>query len=171
MFTYLFKPNRRKSRRSTPLTRKDIFFDDEMIENYIRFTEKWYFKMEPFQKFLAAFVFLFYKKDRTIFFDQFFYFMGRGGGKNGLISSLVHFFISPLHGIDRYNISIVANSELQAKTSFKEIYETIGSHDILKKLLYRTKLLIGLKRNKFRTTIPYLERSHERWTQRRRGHL
>lgn len=127
------------------LTREDIFFDDEMIENYIRFTEKWYFKMEPFQKFLAAFVFLFYKKDRTIFFDQFFYFMGRGGGKNGLISSLVHFFISPLHGIDRYNISIVANSELQAKTSFKEIYETIGSHDILKKLFYRTKLLIASK--------------------------
>jgi phage terminase large subunit-like protein len=127
------------------LTREDIFFDDEMIENYIRFTEKWYFKLEPFQKFIAAFIFLFYKKDRSIFFDQFFFFLGRGGGKNGLISSLAHFFISPLHGIDRYNISIVANSELQAKTSFKEIYETIGSHDILKKLFYRTKLLIASK--------------------------
>ena len=127
------------------LTREDVFFDDEMIENYIRFTEKWYFKMEPFQKFIAAFIFLFYKKDRSIFFDQFFFFLGRGGGKNGLISSLAHFFISPLHGIDRYNISIVANSELQAKTSFKEIYETIGSHDILKKLFYRTKLLIASK--------------------------
>ena len=127
------------------LTREDIFFDDEMIENYIRFTEKWYFKLEPFQKFIAAFIFLFYKKDRSIFFDQFFFFLGRGGGKNGLISSIAHFFISPLHGIDRYNISIVANSELQAKTSFKEIYETIGSHDILKKLFYRTKLLIASK--------------------------
>ena len=127
------------------LTREDVFFDDKMIENYIRFTEKWYFKLEPFQKFIAAFIFLFYKKDRSIFFDQFFFFLGRGGGKNGLISSLAHFFISPLHGIDRYNISIVANSELQAKTSFKEIYETIGSHDILKKLFYRTKLLIASK--------------------------
>jgi phage terminase large subunit-like protein len=127
------------------LPREDIFFDDEMIENYIRFTEKWYFKLEPFQKFIAAFIFLFYKKDRSIFFDQFFFFLGRGGGKNGLISSIAHFFISPLHGIDRYNISIVANSELQAKTSFKEIYETIGSHDILKKLFYRTKLLIASK--------------------------
>jgi phage terminase large subunit-like protein len=125
------------------LPREDIFFDDDMIENFIRFTEKWYFKMEPFQKFIAAFVFLFYKNDRTIFFDQFFFFMGRGGGKNGLISAFAHFFISPLHGIDRYNISIVANSELQAKTSFKEIYEAIGSHDILKKMFYRTKLLIA----------------------------
>jgi phage terminase large subunit-like protein len=131
--------------RTHVLTRDDLFFDDEMIENYIRFTEKWYFKLEPFQKFIAAFIFLFYKKDRSIFFDQFFFFLGRGGGKNGLISSIAHFFISPLHGIDRYNISIVANSELQAKTSFKEIYETIGSHDILKKLFYRTKLLIASK--------------------------
>lgn len=125
------------------LSRNDLYFDHEMIENYIRFTEKWYFKMEPFQKFIGAFVFLFYEEDRTIFFDQFFIFMARGAGKNGLISSICHFFISPLHGIDRYNISIVANSELQAKTSFKEIYETIGNHDILKKLFYRTKLLIA----------------------------
>ena len=129
--------------KTNVLSREDIFFDEKMIENYIRFTEKWYFKLEPFQKFIAAFIFLFYIKDRSIFFDQFFFFMGRGGGKNGLISSLAHFFISPLHGIDRYNISIVANSELQAKTSFKEIYETIGSHDILKRLFYRTKLIIA----------------------------
>lgn len=125
------------------LTRDDIFFDETLIENYIKFTEKWYFTMEPFQKFIAAFVFLYYKKDRSLFFDQFFLFMARGAGKNGQISSLAHFFISPLHGIEKYNISIVANSELQAKTSFKEVYETIGNHDILKKLFYRTKLLIS----------------------------
>ena len=127
------------------LTRDDLYFDEKLIENYIKFTEKWYFKMEPFQKFIAAFVFLFHKKDDSIFFDQFFLFMGRGAGKNGLISSLAHFFISPLHGIERYNISIVANSELQAKTSFKEVYETIGAHDVLKSLFYRTKLLIASK--------------------------
>ena len=125
------------------LTREDVFFDDELIENYIRFTEKWYFKTEPFQRFIAAFIFLFYKKDRTIVFDQFFLLMARGAGKNGFISSICHFLISPLHGIEKYNISIVANSELQAKTSFKEIYEAIGNHEVLKKLFYRTKLLIS----------------------------
>lgn len=125
------------------LTRDDIFFDDEMIDNCIRFTEKWYFPTEPFQRFIIAFIFLFYKTDRSVVFDQFFIFMARGGGKNGLISAVCHFLISALHGIQKYNISIVANSELQAKTSFKEIYETIGDHEILKKLFYRTKLLIA----------------------------
>jgi phage terminase large subunit-like protein len=125
------------------LTRDDLFFDDDMIEKCIRFTEKWYFKTEPFQRFIIAFIFLFHRSDRSVVFDQFFIFMARGAGKNGLISAVCHFLISPLHGIERYNISIVANSELQAKTSFKEIYETIGAHDILKKLFYRTKLLIA----------------------------
>ena len=125
------------------LTRDDIFFDDEMIENCIRFIEKWYFETEPFQRFIIAFIFLFHRSDRSVVFDQFFIFMARGAGKNGLISGVGHFLISPLHGIEKYNISIVANSELQAKTSFKEVYETIGNHEILKKLFHRTKLLIS----------------------------
>src|SRR5690554_1826823 len=105
------------------LTRDDLYFDEEMHENYITFTEKHYFPLEPFQKFFTAFVFLFYKEDDAVFYEQFLLFMARGAGKNGLISSLSHFFISPLHGIDRYNVSIVANNEKQAKTSFKEIYD------------------------------------------------
>ncbi|KIV34458.1 hypothetical protein, partial [Vibrio parahaemolyticus] len=88
------------------LVRDDIYFNEEMIENYIKFTEKWYFKLQPFQKFIAPFVFLYYKEDDSVFYDQFFITMSRGGGKNGFISSLSHFFISPLHGIPKYNISI-----------------------------------------------------------------
>lgn len=121
------------------LVRDDIYFNDEMIENYIKFTEKWYFPLQPFQKFLAAFVFLFYKEDDSVFYEQFFYTMSRGAGKNGLITSLSHFFISPLHGIPKYNISIVANSELQAKTSFKEMYDVIDSHEILAEMFKHKK--------------------------------
>lgn len=47
--------------------------------------------------------------------------MGRGGGKNGLISAISDFLSTPLHGVKEYHISIVANSEDQAKTSFDEI--------------------------------------------------
>ena len=124
------------------LVRDDIFFDTKMHENYIKFTEKWYFKLDIFQKFLTAFVFLFYKEDDSVFYEQFFIEMARGAGKNGLISTLCNFFISPLHGIPRYNISIVANSEKQAKVSFQEIYDVVGSHEVLNKMFYRTKLEI-----------------------------
>jgi phage terminase large subunit-like protein len=124
------------------LVREDIYFNEDMHLKYIKFTEKWYFKLDCFQKFLTAFVFLFYKEDDSVFYEQFLIMMARGAGKNGLISSLSHFFISPLHGIPKYNISIVANSELQAKTSFKEIYDIIGSHKVLGEMFYRTKVEI-----------------------------
>lgn len=124
------------------LSRDDLYFDEQLIENFVKFAEKWYFPLQPFQKFIAAFVFLFHKEDNSVFYEQFLIMMARGGGKNGFISALSHFFISPLHGIPRYNISIVANSELQAKTSFKEIYDVIESNKVLEDLFYRTKVEI-----------------------------
>ncbi|MFP7447103.1 terminase TerL endonuclease subunit [Bacillus infantis] len=124
------------------LPRDDLYFDEEMLENFIKFAERWYFPLNPFQKFLAAFVFLFYKEDDAVFYEQFLWLMARGAGKNGLISALSHFFISPLHGIPRYNVSIVANNEKQAKTSFKEIYDTIGNREVLEDMFYRTKVEI-----------------------------
>lgn len=124
------------------LPRDDLYFDEEMHENFITFAEKYYFTLEPFQKFITAFVFFLYEEDDAVFYEQFLLLMARGAGKNGLISALSHFFISPLHGIDRYNVSIVANNEKQAKTSFKEIYDTIGSKEVLEDMFYRTKVEI-----------------------------
>ncbi len=69
--------------------------------------------------------FLFRKEDDEVVFDEFVINMGRGGGKNGFISTLANYFISELHGIDYYDVSIVANSEKQAKRSFQECFRTI----------------------------------------------
>ncbi|WP_102707008.1 terminase TerL endonuclease subunit [Terribacillus saccharophilus] len=124
------------------LPRDDLYFDETMLENFIKFAERWYFPLEPFQKFFSAFAFLFHKEDDANFYEQFLLLMGRGAGKNGLISALAHFFISPLHGIPKYNVSIVANNEKQAKTSFKEVYDTIGSKEVLEDMFYRTKVEI-----------------------------
>ena len=135
------------------LVRDDLYFDEKMIENYIKFAEKWYFPLQPFQKFMAAFIFLFHKEDDSVFYEQFFITMGRGGGKNGFVSTLSHFFISPLHGIPRYNISIVANNEKQAKMSFNEIFDTIETHDTLDDLFYKTKVLI--KGNDTKSELQY----------------
>ena len=132
-------------------SRDDIYFDIEIHERYIAFAEKNYFKLNPFQKFLTAFVFLYYKEEDYPFFEQFFIYMARGAGKNGLISTLTHFFISDLHGIDNYNVSIVANSEDQAKTSHDEIYRAIhngDNSDVLKDLFYATKSQIQSRTGK-----------------------
>ncbi|ECL4452872.1 terminase large subunit [Listeria monocytogenes] len=113
------------------LTRNDLYFDETRIDNFIRFSEKWYYKLEPFQKFIAAFVFLYRKKDDEVHFKEIFLTFGRGGGKNGFISVLAHFFISPLHGIKRYSISIVANSEEQAMTSFDDVFNCIKDNKLI----------------------------------------
>ncbi|WP_078410276.1 terminase TerL endonuclease subunit [Priestia abyssalis] len=138
------------------LSRDDLYFDDEMIENCIRFGEKWYFPISSFQKFLVAFVFLFYKSNDRVFYRKHLWMLGRGGGKNGLISVVTHFLISPLHGIKEYNVSIVANSEEQAKTSFEETYNVIGRSGTLKAMFARTKEKITSKKTaailKFRTS-------------------
>ncbi|WP_436860482.1 terminase TerL endonuclease subunit [Staphylococcus caeli] len=108
------------------LVKETVYFDDEKIENCIKFIEKWYFPTQPFQRFIIAFIFLIDKEMDSPYFTEFALLMGRGGGKNGFISAISNFLITPLHGIDNYDISIVANSEEQATTSFNEIYNTLS---------------------------------------------
>lgn len=108
------------------LTRDDVYFDDKQIENCIKFIEKWYFPTQPYQRFIIPFIFLTDKETYEAFFTEFIILMGRGAGKNGFISAISDFLTTPLHGVKDYHISIVANSEEQAKTSFDEVYNVLS---------------------------------------------
>lgn len=138
------------------LTRDDLYFDDEMIENCVKFADKWYFPLQPFQRFLVAFVFLFFKSDGRVFYRKHLWMMGRGGGKNGLITVVCNFLISELHGIREYNISVIANSEEQAKTSVEEAAKTIRREPTLLKHFKPTAMQVLSKKTdsifKFRTS-------------------
>lgn len=123
------------------LTMDGIYFDEEQIENYITFTEKYYFQLTLTQKFKVCFIFLFYE-DGTLVFDEHFHYEARGAGKTGFISTLANYFISELHGIHFYNVSVVANSEKQAKMSFTEVYNTIDMDDKLKEHFKHKKTVI-----------------------------
>lgn len=131
------------------LSRDDLHFDEEQIENFITFTERYYFPLQPFQKFIVPFVFLFENEGNFLYYEQFFITLGRGGGKNGLITALSNYFISYLHGVPNYDISVVANSEDQAKTSFEEAYNMIERND-LEDMFYLTKLVITDQETKSR---------------------
>lgn len=121
------------------IEKKEVYFDEKMIKNCIKFIEKFHFKLERFQKFIISFIFLRYTKNNRNVYKQILVMMGRGGGKNGLISGIVDFLLSPYHGIANYNVSLVANSEDQAKTSFDEIYNAIENNDQLKTIYRHTK--------------------------------
>lgn len=130
------------------LPRDDLYyFDEEQINNYIEFSEKWYFELDEWETFIAPFIFLFYKEDDEPVFDEFVINMGRGGGKNGFASTLTNYFISPLHGIEYYDVSIVANTEKQAKRSFLECFRTItktGNEDLVEEFEAYKSSITGL---------------------------
>lgn len=113
--------------------RDDMWFNDEMIDDCIAFIEKWFFKLEPFQKFLIAFVFLFYKGKKKVVFNKHFWTLARGAGKNGLASGLSAYFISPRHKVKGYNVGIVATSEDQATTSVEEVFNVVDDNKPLQK--------------------------------------
>ena len=118
---------------------KEVFFDEKQIENCINFIEKWFFPLEKFQKFIISFVFLRYTATNRNVYKKILIMMGRGAGKNGLLSGIIAYLLTPFHGIKNYNVSLVANSEDQAKTSFEEIYNTVEANPKLKGLFYTTK--------------------------------
>ncbi|MFQ9656737.1 MAG: terminase TerL endonuclease subunit [Enterococcus sp.] len=138
------------------LSRDDVYFDDVMIDKCIAYGEKWYFPMQPFQKFLIAFIFFYFKKNDRNVYRKFLWMFGRGGGKNGLLSVVLNFLQTEMHGIMDYNVSIVANSEDQAKTSFEEIYNAIKRNKTLQKAFEYGKSVITSKKTgskiKFRTS-------------------
>lgn len=140
------------------LIRDDIYFDEKQIEQCIKYCEKWFFPLETFQKFIIAFLFLKYKDSERLFYRRFLIMMGRGGGKNGLISAISNYLNSELHGVKNYGISIVANSEDQAKTSFDEVYNVIDDNPTLQKIFKHGKQKITNKKTKswlrFRTANP-----------------
>ncbi|MBA1352691.1 terminase large subunit [Staphylococcus cohnii] len=111
--------------QNTILVKDNVFFDENKIDKCIKFIDKWYFPVQPFQKFIIAFIFLMDEEVDSPYFTEFALFMGRGAGKNGFISAISDFLTTPIHGIKKYDISIVANSEEQAKTSFNEIYDVL----------------------------------------------
>ena len=125
------------------LERNDVFFDEKTYQNCIKYCEKHYYKLFPYQKFVYAFAFM-YKDDIPIF-PKFLIIEGRGNGKDGFIVPLVNFFQTPLYGVKNYHIEIVANCEDQAKDTFMVAYEAVkdmkGKFQVTKELI--TNIVTG----------------------------
>lgn len=120
------------------LKREDIFFDKDKYYKCLRFVERWYYKLFPFQKFVYAFVFM-YKNDIPVF-RTFVILEGRGNGKDGFIVPLLHFFTTQYYGVENYNVDIVATSEDQANDSYDVAYNVLKNNEqLMKKYFYWNK--------------------------------
>lgn len=73
------------------LARDDVFFDEKKYKNCIKYCEKNYYAFFPYEKFIAAFMFMFYKRDDEPVFPEFFIMEGRGNGKDGFMVPIANF--------------------------------------------------------------------------------
>ncbi len=126
------------------LDSEDVFIDIEKTEKAIELIER-YFKMRlfPWEKFVLSLIHCYYKSTDTVVFTEFLIMMGRGNGKNGFISGVAWYLTTKNHGIQGYNVDIIANSEDQAKTSFNDIYDMLSdTWSKSKKFFHKTKEII-----------------------------
>lgn len=124
------------------MRRNDVFFDEKTYKNCLKYCEKHYYKLFPYQKFIYAFAFM-YKNDMPIF-PKFFIMMGRGNGKDGFIVPLVNFLQTPLYGVKNYHVEIVANSEQQVKDTFKVAYDAMDIPSMKGKFKVTKELITNL---------------------------
>lgn len=124
------------------LRRNDVFFDEKTYQNCLKYCEKHYYPLFPYQKFIYAFAFM-YVNDMPLF-NKFFVMMGRGNGKDGFIVPLVNFFQTPLYGVKNYHVEIVANAEDQAKDTFNVAYNAMDKQAMKGKFKVTRELITNI---------------------------
>ena len=136
------------------LEREDVVIDDEKIEKGLSLQKYFPYQLIEWEVFLFALIVGVTFTNGDIVFNDIRIMVGRGSGKNGFISFLCFYFLSPYHGIRGYNIDLMANAEDQAKTSFKDVYEVITDpvdekyKKVLKNNYHATKELITGRKTK-----------------------
>lgn len=130
------------------LSLPDVVIKSDMIDKAVELIEK-YFKIKLFdwELFVIALIHCYFTKTDTVVFDEFLIVMGRGNGKNGFISPVVWYLTTHYHGIEGYNVDIVATGEDQATTSFDDVYNVLEDwNKKLKKFFYWSKVkIVNLK--------------------------
>lgn len=107
------------------IARDDVYIDEDKIEKGLSLQKYFPYQLIEWERFLFALIVGVFYTNGRIYFTDIRVMIGRGNGKNGFISFLAFYFLSQFHGIDNYDIDILANTEKQAKTSFNDLYELI----------------------------------------------
>ena len=117
------------------LTTEEVYIDEERVEKYLSYQKYFSFDLFEWEVFLLVLMLCtFYKSDGLPRFNTLFCLVGRGSGKNALISYFAFCLLSPANGIKNYNIDIVANSEQQAQTSFFDVYNVLTEPKVKEKM-------------------------------------
>lgn len=131
-----------------------IFVDIKKADEVVDFINQYRpYELAPPQRFIhVAINAIRWWKDGSLVFSELFLLCARGFGKNSIASDEALYKTSNRNGIPEYNVDIVANNEKQAKTSFKDVYNTIKSSAILQKAYKFSQTLITFRKTKSELT-------------------
>lgn len=109
-------------------TEEELFYNERQIEKYLSYQKYFPFDLFAWEKFLFVLHNCVFREDGLPRWADLMIVMGRGGGKNGYLSFEDFCLLTPTNGIRQYDIDISANSEDQAKTTFKELLSILENH-------------------------------------------
>lgn len=123
------------------LSKDDVFFDEETFYKAVKYCERWYYNLFPYQKFAYALFFMYDKNNPdVVIFPDILIVMARGNGKDGMIMPLANFLQTQYYGVKNYHIDIVATSEEQALNSFNVVWQMLEDNKaVMKKYFYWNK--------------------------------
>lgn len=131
---------------------ENIHVDEEQLHKYLGLSRYFPFdQLFPWQHFVIGLWMCTYKADGTPRWKTLLCMVGRGAGKDGLISFVGCCALSPYNPVSHYNVDICANNEEQAVTPVKDLAEVLESpkwQAKLSKHFYHTKELIQGRKNK-----------------------
>ena len=122
---------------------EDIYVDEEQLSKYFELEKYFPYRLLPWERFVFALHICTYTSDGDLRFPYAFVNVGRGAGKNGLLSFIDFCLLTPVHGVREYDIYIYAMSEDQAKRSWMDVYNILEDNKVkMKKFFYWTKEVI-----------------------------
>lgn len=136
-----------------------LIVDVIQLRKYMELQKYFEYQLFPWEKFIFALHNCTYKEDGGLRWPELFVMVGRGAGKNGYLAFEDFVLLTPVNGIENYDIDIFANSEDQAMTTFNDIHELLEANraKMGKHFRWNLKQITNTKTGstlKFRTSNP-----------------
>lgn len=106
---------------------ESIYVDENQLDRYMDLQKYFPYQLLEWETFCFALHNCTYKAPGVLRWPILMIVVGRGAGKNGYLAFEDFCLITPINGIEKYNIDIFANSEDQARATFDDIYDILES--------------------------------------------
>lgn len=130
---------------------EELYLNTDRLEKYLRMERYFSFNLFPWEKMLLALWLCTYRADGRPRWSTCFCMIGRGAGKDGLISFVALCMVGPYNPVPRYDVDICAMNEDQAMRPVKDITELLelpNQEAKLNRFFYHTKELVQGRRNR-----------------------